>query len=233
MDNTKMIPGDCIKSPNRRFSLEFQHDGNLVFYKDPELSSREPKWDAASYDATHVTFQDDGNLVAYKDGTPLWDSNTCLWQERPMQQYASQYTGGACTTVTYANENENKHDWIGKLFMICNDGTWGIICKDMRHDNKFSGLMSPDKRTGGAFRHPSFLQTPLGQMTFGLAEGLLVVCGACYATYTAAAAETADIVGTDMGLEEAYKLLEDIPGDNDRSYKIFQFNKWRVENGYV
>ena len=66
-----------IKSPNGRFILVMQSDGNLVLYDN---TTREPLWASHTYDDSgnnSVVFQDDYNFVVYNgSGTPTWASQT-------------------------------------------------------------------------------------------------------------------------------------------------------------
>jgi YD repeat-containing protein len=73
---TGLIVQATLKSPNLRYTLVLQEDGNLVL-----LDGASPIWNAATYNkiAAHVMFQSDGNLVLYdqlRSSTPLWHSNT-------------------------------------------------------------------------------------------------------------------------------------------------------------
>ena len=65
-----------IYSPNGRFCLVFQGDGNLVLY-DTQSNWR-GVWDSRSWGraTTGCFFQGDGNLVIYNGSQPIWSSNT-------------------------------------------------------------------------------------------------------------------------------------------------------------
>ncbi len=62
-----------LESFNKRFSLIFQEDGNLVLYKD----EHKMVWSANCQNkgATKLVYQSDGNFVVYKDKEVLWAAN--------------------------------------------------------------------------------------------------------------------------------------------------------------
>ena len=67
-------PGYWIKSPNGRYQLIYQNDGNLVFY-----GPSGPLWasDTIGQPPGFATMQGDGNLVVYRaDGVPIWATDT-------------------------------------------------------------------------------------------------------------------------------------------------------------
>lgn len=69
-----MLPGQFMTSPNGRFLLGYQPDGNLVLYENSVAlwSSR-----TAGTEAGRCEMQIDGNLVIYApNNQPLWSSNT-------------------------------------------------------------------------------------------------------------------------------------------------------------
>lgn len=65
-----------IKSPDGRFKLKMQTDGNLVLYKNETI----PLWNSHTQGnpgITHLDLQGDGNLVLYNDTyVPYWNSVT-------------------------------------------------------------------------------------------------------------------------------------------------------------
>ena len=65
----------AIVSPNGRYELRMQSDGNLVLYSRPAYN---PLWQSGTSGsgATRAVMQSDGNLVVYRGGTPLWQSQT-------------------------------------------------------------------------------------------------------------------------------------------------------------
>lgn len=70
----RLYPGQSIDTPDRKYHLMLQRDGNLVLY-----SPTRALW-ATGTDNRQVAFlamQSDGNLVLYdKSGIPLWNSRT-------------------------------------------------------------------------------------------------------------------------------------------------------------
>lgn len=70
-----LISGHRITSPNGRYHLTLQRDGNVVAY-GPD---RRPLFFTGTYGADSLRLQPDGNLVAYRGGTPVWHSDT--WRE--------------------------------------------------------------------------------------------------------------------------------------------------------
>lgn len=64
-----------LSSPNGRYDLVLQHDGNLVLYTQGGV----PLWASATSGqlVQDLSMQEDGNLVLYRpDGTPIWASGT-------------------------------------------------------------------------------------------------------------------------------------------------------------
>ena len=243
MDNTKMLPGDFVNSPNNRYSLVFQADDrNLAFYKNSESGdSREPVWDAdiAGKGATEVRFQDDGNLVAYdKDGKCLWASDTADYHDNP-QSYTgwSNYTtfnGGCKSYQTMQNEVEATHQWKGVFFVIYDTGVWGMVCKDVlagREEYPLSDPINNRDRHGGPFSNQTYWKSADGRVSLAMiCLGVLAFGEICFAFGSAvsgaAAGEAtvdATVVSSEAELNEAFKLLRDIPGDNDIMYKRFLF----------
>jgi hypothetical protein len=73
---SSLKPGESVKSPNGKYSLEFK-DGNLVLYSNNDDGSHQAKWwSSNTKDANRVDFQTDGNVVVYKDDNAKWASNT-------------------------------------------------------------------------------------------------------------------------------------------------------------
>ncbi len=73
----KLNRGSALTSPNDRYSLVMQDDGNLVIYI---TGTPIPIWSSRTHGNPSVAWaamQADGNFVIYKsDGTPIWDTNT-------------------------------------------------------------------------------------------------------------------------------------------------------------
>jgi len=85
--NTTMYAGEYILSPDGRFGLLMQPDGNLVAYGPspcgaprPDICQGPYDWWASNTDGqpgSRVVMQGDGNLVIYRpDGGVAWASNT-------------------------------------------------------------------------------------------------------------------------------------------------------------
>ncbi|MFT4123290.1 MAG: hypothetical protein QM635_05620, partial [Microbacteriaceae bacterium] len=67
--------GQSLRSPNGKYTLKMQSDGNLVLYNTSSIAL----WASATNGsaADHVTMQRDGNLVLYTaSGSAKWASNT-------------------------------------------------------------------------------------------------------------------------------------------------------------
>jgi len=73
----KLNRGSLLTSPNGRYSLVMQEDGNLVMYI---TGTPIPVWATGTHgndSVAWVAMQSDGNFVIYKsDGTPIWATNT-------------------------------------------------------------------------------------------------------------------------------------------------------------
>ncbi|ODT83061.1 hypothetical protein ABS71_00015 [bacterium SCN 62-11] len=72
--NTILYVGGTCVSPDGRFHLDLQKDGNVVLYR-----FNEKLWSAGTTgsSAARLCMQPDGNFVLYGDGgDPLWSSNT-------------------------------------------------------------------------------------------------------------------------------------------------------------
>lgn len=67
-------PNAYYYSPNRRYFLVFQSDGNLVIYRagSPDVAINS----TGTNGATLAAFQTDGNFVIYKGNTAVWNSGT-------------------------------------------------------------------------------------------------------------------------------------------------------------
>jgi len=67
-------PNAFYYSPNRRYFLVFQSDGNLVVYRagSPDVAIAS----TGTNGATLAAFQTDGNFVIYKGNTAVWNSGT-------------------------------------------------------------------------------------------------------------------------------------------------------------
>lgn len=68
----ELSSGQQITSPDGRFRLVQQGDGNLVLYFGAQAL-----WNSAVFGSNHTTyFQSDGNLVTYSATGPVWNSAT-------------------------------------------------------------------------------------------------------------------------------------------------------------
>lgn len=105
--NQSLGPGGSLVSPNGKIRLDFQHDGNLVLYRNDNgfavwstKSQGKPTdrltmqddgnlvlyerggnhvWSTRTHGANATAIlQDDGNFVVYAQGVPLWASNTVI-----------------------------------------------------------------------------------------------------------------------------------------------------------
>jgi hypothetical protein len=65
----------AIVSPNNRYELRMQSDGNLVLYYRPTYNALWQSTTSGS-GATRAVMQQDGNLVVYRGETDLWQSKT-------------------------------------------------------------------------------------------------------------------------------------------------------------
>jgi hypothetical protein len=73
--NKKLMPDEAVLSPDKRFKLIYQSDGNLVLYRWDMV----PLWHTFTNGSNvgHAIMQNDGNFVVYDvGGTPLWHSWT-------------------------------------------------------------------------------------------------------------------------------------------------------------
>lgn len=71
--NSTMFRGQVTFSPDGRYHLNFQNDGNVVLYHD-----RRELWATQTNGrpARELRMQPDGNFVLYGDGETIWASNT-------------------------------------------------------------------------------------------------------------------------------------------------------------
>jgi cell wall-associated NlpC family hydrolase len=69
----RLTPGTILRSPNGRYRLIMQGDGNLVVYQGSKA-----KWSTGTsgHPGASAVMQGDGNLVVYRSGKPLWQSDT-------------------------------------------------------------------------------------------------------------------------------------------------------------
>jgi hypothetical protein len=69
-----LLPGAALRSPNGRYTLTLQTDGNLVLYD----ASGHATWATGTWgqQVDYAIMQVDGNLVLYGNGAALWASGT-------------------------------------------------------------------------------------------------------------------------------------------------------------
>jgi len=70
----RLYPGQAVSSLDRRFSLTYQTDGNLVLYGPGGV----PRWSTQVFSSPgYAEMQVDGNFVVYaSNGVPVWASGT-------------------------------------------------------------------------------------------------------------------------------------------------------------
>ena len=68
-----LLSGQSLVSPNGKFKLDMQGDGNLVLYGAGLVL-----WDSGTLNdaSDYATMQGDGNFVIYKSNRPIWSSGT-------------------------------------------------------------------------------------------------------------------------------------------------------------
>jgi hypothetical protein len=94
--------GESLKSPNGRFELKMQQDGNVVLYDEAK-----PIWATNTQrdGAERLAMQDDGNFVVYADRKPVWSSKT------PGNQGASLKLQDDGNLVVYPPSSTTKPLW--------------------------------------------------------------------------------------------------------------------------
>ena len=112
--------GAALESPNKRFRLDMQSDGNLVLYKEPE---HRPIWhtDTVGKGGFRANLQRDGNFVVYTESSvPIWNSHT---QDRIGNNYLMLQDDGNLVIYAYAfSAITPKHE-----FAQWSTGTHGMI----------------------------------------------------------------------------------------------------------
>jgi hypothetical protein len=117
MDETTLSCGDPINSPNKKFSLVFRDDGNLVLYENSG-GSRTGKWNSETADtgANRVVSQGDGNVVVYKDQDPEWGSGTA--DVREAAPFIMCDRTGVYNPDPFNNSDVARHNYTGVLFLV-------------------------------------------------------------------------------------------------------------------
>ena len=120
MPGESLSPGESISSPNGRYELVFQDDGNLVLY---DTDGSVALWDSRTAGQSDRTLimQDDGNLVLYELPVTPFDA---LWHSRTF-------------------------DWPGAFLTVRDDGTMTVGHSD-GHVLWTAGASTPDVGLAGA-----------------------------------------------------------------------------------
>jgi hypothetical protein len=116
---TRLNAGDYFKSPDGRYTLIMQDDGNLVLYS----ADGAPIWNSgtAGRPGSYAVMQNDGNLVVYTaNNTPIWWSGTWgqgastlkLQNDGNLVVYRNSDNGVTWATWSYAN-NYQVNTYIG------------------------------------------------------------------------------------------------------------------------
>jgi hypothetical protein len=72
-----LVKGQRLISPNGKFELVFQGDGNLVLYENQPEGGSKAIWAAKTNSwSTHVTVRADDNFAVMSDGNTNWSSHT-------------------------------------------------------------------------------------------------------------------------------------------------------------
>lgn len=73
---SSLVQNQSIVSPNRRYVLTQQNDGNLVIYDKQNNST--PTWhsNTATGGQNRVVMQNDGNFVVYDNNGPIWSASS-------------------------------------------------------------------------------------------------------------------------------------------------------------
>jgi hypothetical protein len=104
----ELAVGAVIQSPNGRFILTFQNDGNLVVY-DTSTNPWTALWNSRTPEsgASRCIFQTDGNLVLYRsDGAPVWASGSIT----PPDAWCRIQDDGNCV-IYYKQNNIISSEW--------------------------------------------------------------------------------------------------------------------------
>lgn len=74
---SQLVAGQGLRSPDGRFDLLMQPDGNLVEYRAGQTTGAIWNSGTPGHPGAHVTLQPDGNLVVYDtNGAALWNTRT-------------------------------------------------------------------------------------------------------------------------------------------------------------
>lgn len=104
----RLSPRQWLRSPNGRYALLQQPDGNLVEYEN----TKKALWSAqtGNHPGAYLLVQPDGNAVVYApDGTPLWNSGTTGTRAGTgltLQNDGNVVVPGAGGTTLWASQQE-------------------------------------------------------------------------------------------------------------------------------
>ncbi len=92
--NAYLFETEKLASPNGKFTLLMQTDGNLVIYKSECVENPGcAVWNSRTYRETgqyYLAMQDDGNLVIYR-GRPPDDSSKAIWNTQTYRERGSYF----------------------------------------------------------------------------------------------------------------------------------------------
>ena len=77
-----IYPGKVLLSPNMKYCLRMQKDGNVVLYDEKSTPYWASNTSVKPFGFYNLVLQGDMNFIAYSFGGPIWASNTCS-TERP------------------------------------------------------------------------------------------------------------------------------------------------------
>jgi hypothetical protein len=85
--NEWLMPGEYMRSPNGKYELRMQHDGNLVLYR---ASNMQVLWHSNTYmyPGLRAVMQGDGNFVLY-DGWVDYGQYYSYWHSNTWQHHGS------------------------------------------------------------------------------------------------------------------------------------------------
>ncbi|WP_326555408.1 hypothetical protein [Micromonospora sp. NBC_01813] len=130
--NTTMYGGQYILSPDGRFGLLMQTDGNLVAYGPSPCGALQPNICRGPYDwwasntggqpGNRVLMQSDGNLVIYRpNGSVAWASNTHgsgatrLMVTDQGRFYLARWDGSTVLMLMGLSEQNSYHSYVGTM----------------------------------------------------------------------------------------------------------------------
>jgi hypothetical protein len=152
-----LASGGCVVSPDQKYALEMQTDGNLVLYFQPFSGRASPLWDSNTADNPGAVAQQqlDGNFVVYSTaGVALWNSGT---GGTPNSILTMQADGNA---VVYGN-SFSPQTTSGSRY-----AAWSSQTENLRGDQLTSGqVLEPGQ----------YLKSPNGQFGLTMGQGGVLV----------------------------------------------------------